>query len=371
MDKMEYPKGIVYIGLFFGVLVLSMSCGSDDNQAVAEMTSVEEGRSLQLENLYDTQIEPLQEEHIALTENLIEVAKAFKEMPTTTSLANLKNSWSQAFMFWEQGEIYNIGVIRNSFVHAQIHEWPVNVQAIEGNIAGAAVIDEAYIASLGVLSKGYGAMEYLLFHTSEKGILSEMSSDENATNRLDYLVSLAENLNTNAKNLQELWKATASSFKTRLESGVNGSQNLAVNAVIAELETIKLRKLEQVINAPDSPELGLEAFFSETSREAILVNLEALKETYTGNFEGEGFGMEDYLVDVLDRSDLNDLILAKFDEAIALFGDTESSLKKLTKNDPEKIEVLRDAVTEIIALLKNDYSSAANIVVTFNDNDGD
>ncbi|WP_289038408.1 imelysin family protein [uncultured Zobellia sp.] len=368
---MKYPKVIVYISLFCGAFALNISCGSDDNQAEEKMTSVEEGRRLQIENLYDAQIEPFQVSHIALTETLMEAAKAFRELPTETSLVDLKNSWSQAFMLWEQGEIYNIGVVRNSFVHSQIHEWPVNVEVIEENIAGETSIDEAYIASLGASSKGYGAMEYLLFHASETEILSEMSSEENADSRLDYLVALAESLNSSAMSLQELWTATETSFKTRLESGVNGSQNLAVNAVIAELETIKLRKLEQIINNPDSPEMGLEAYYSETSREAILINLEALKETYTGNFEAEGFGMEDYLVEVLDRPDLNDLILAKFDEALTLFGETQSSLEILAKDNPDAIVELRDAVTEIIALLKNDYSSAASIVVTFNDNDGD
>ena len=368
---MKYQKAIVYVSLFCGALALNISCGSDDNHSVVETTSIEEGRRLQIENLYDSQIEPLQTEHIALTQKLIEAVNAFKELPTEKSLTDLKNTWSEAFMFWEQAETYNIGVIRNSFVHSQIHEWPVNVDAIKGSIAGETVIDEDYIANLGVLSKGYGAIEYLLFHTTEAKVLDEMSADENAQNRLDYLVSLAKNLNTNAKSLQELWVATESSFKTRLESGVNGSQNLTVNAVIAELETIKLKKLEQIINNAESPEIRLEAFYSGTSREAILVNLEVLQKTYTGNFEGEGFGMEDYLVDVLDRADLNDLILAEFHEAIALFNETEESLQSLAVNNPEKIVELRDAVTEIIALLKNDYSSAANIVVTFNDNDGD
>lgn len=368
---MKYQKAIVYVSLFCAILTLNISCGSDDNQVVVEMTSIEEGRRLQIANLYDNQIEPLQIEHIQLTQKLLEASNAFIELPTEKSLTDLKNSWSEAFMFWEQAEGYNIGVVRNSFVHSQIHEWPIDLDAIEESIDGETPIDEDYIATLGVLSKGYGAIEYLLYYTSEAKVLEEMSIGENAQNRMDYLVSLAENLNTNAKSLQELWIATESSFKTRLESGVNGSQNLMVNAVIAELETIKLKKLEQIINNSENPELRLEAFYSETSREAILVNLETLKKTYTGNFETEGFGMEDYLVDVLDRADLNDNILATFNEAIALFSETEVSLKILAVDNPEKIVELRDAVTEIIALLKNDYSSAANIVVTFNDNDGD
>ncbi|MDB2606309.1 imelysin family protein [Zobellia sp.] len=369
---MKYQKTILYIGLFFGALVLTISCGSDDSDVVVEdETSVEEGRSLQIENLYDSQVAPLQVEHISATRTLVEAAIAFEEQPSEATLVTLKETWLEAFMLWEEMEIYNIGVIRSSFIHSQIHEWPANIDYIEESVSGDETIDEAYIISSGSSSKGYGAIEYLLFNATDAEVLTAMTTGDNAQNRLDYLVAVAANLSTNATSLQELWVATETSFKERLESGVNGSQNIIVNGVIAGLETIKITKLEQIINSTENPELQLEAYYSEKSREAILVNLEALRLTYTGNFDGEGFGMEDYLVEVLDRSELNESILATFDTAIALFNETEESLRTLAEDDPEKIVALRDVVTEIIALIKNDYSSAASIVVTFNDNDGD
>ncbi|CAM3387291.1 imelysin family protein [Zobellia roscoffensis] len=369
---MKYQKIIAVTTSFFAALALNISCGSDDSGVTEEeSTSVEEGRSLQIENLYDNQIAPLQVGHISLTEQLVVSANEFKAEPTETTLSALKNSWSEAFMWWMQMEIYNIGVVRNSFIHSQIHEWPVNQSFVEESIATETNINEDFIVSVGSSSKGYGVMEYLLYGSTDTEVLAAMTTGENAENRLNYLLAVANNLQTNAENLQELWSATESSFKERLESGVNGSQNLTVNAVIAGLETIKITKLEQVINNPASPELRLEAYYSEYSKEAILANLEALRDTYTGDFTDDGFGMEEYLVEVLDRPDLNAGILMAFENAITLFSETEESLRSFAKNDADKIVVLRDAVTEIIALLKNDYSSAASIVVTFNDNDGD
>jgi len=211
-----------------------------------------------------------------------------------------------------------------------------------------------------------------LYHTTGDSVVSEFSSDANSSRRSQYLVALTKNLQEQADALQMLWADIAPGFKTRLETGVNGSQNQVVNALIAGIETIKNKKIEPALNNQVMAVEALEAFRSGLSKEAIAQNLETIFETYTGDFsDKEGFGLSEYMVQVLQRPDLDKAIQEAFSKATTNLNEIKGSLEDALKNNPESIEKFRESLADLVGIFKADFASAANIVVTFTDNDGD
>ncbi|MAZ25872.1 MAG: hypothetical protein CL868_02185 [Cytophagaceae bacterium] len=356
---------------FFATAILSCSSNDDDGSGEEQQTaSVEAGRQKQVDAFYDSQISMQQEQHVALTAELHVRAQAFQNAPTQQNLTALKAAWKSAFLQWKEMEFYKIGIIESSFIHTRIHQWPVNTAFIEDKIATDLAIDNTYINGLGASSKGYGAVEYLLYNGDDAAVLEDFTLSENNSKRMDYLVALAENLNVQAIALQDLWTTYETTFKSRLETGVNGSQNNLVNVIIAGLETIKLKKIGQSdVSITDASEL--EAFYSMTSKEAVAANLEALYESYTGDFTAEGYGMEEFVVEVLNNDSLNSNIITAFENTIAAFNAIDGDLETAVVNNAASLVKFREELTSLIVYFKTDLASAANVVVTFSDNDGD
>lgn len=360
--------------MFSFSMLLTFSCGNDDTEEkmVDNTISVEEGRRIQVANLYDNNIVILQQQHIDLLDILMAESEHFISNPTRSSLSNLKEVWRSAFLHWKTAEIYSLGAIQSSFIHTRIHQWPVNFDAIETNIINEVVINEDFVSSTGANVKGYGALEYLLFHSAEAAILSEFTTAENADRRLQYLKSLVSNLREQSDLLRIFWNDIEDNFKANLETGVSGIQNQVVNALIAGLETIKGRKIEEALNAESTALEQLEAFQSEQSKNAIAANLNAIYSTYLGDFDANNdFGLEEYIIEVLNRPDIDLALKEAFESAFSDLDAMDDSLENTIILNVDLVENFRISIQEIIGIFKSDFSSAASIVVTFNDNDGD
>lgn len=355
--------------LIVSFLALQISCNDDDE--TTSQNNIEDGRLMQITNLYDSQIFPLQDIHINATQNLIDATQAFTETPTETSLAQLKDTWRTTFSLWKELEIYNLGPTQINFTHNRIHRWPINEDDIEAAIASTDPIDANYINSLGSPLKGYGALEYLLFQNESSIIVSQFTTEPEADRRSSYLLALSINLKEQAQVLKDTWISFETEFKTDVSTSVTGSQNRVINALIANVEFIKNTKIEEALNAnPSNIEL-LEAYYSEQSKEAIASNLKSIRATYTGNFGGTNYGIEEYLTQVLQNNALNTEIINAFDQTEAAINAISGSLENALITNPTGIENVRNSFSSLTTLLKTDLASAANIIVTFNDNDGD
>ncbi len=371
--KILQLKNLVPIAFIAMSTFVIISCNSDDGDNENDKTAIELGREAQINNLFDNQIKPLQQNHIQLSSTLFEQSQIFETAINVENLVELKNAWKSSFLLWKQMEIYNLGEIQTSFIHLSIDQWPVNTSVIENNINGSTIeIDDSYIASLGAPAKGYAAIEYLLFNENEQTIIDAFNNGQNAVRRLQYLVALCKNLNEKAVELKSKWHSYESAFKTTLTTGVDGSQNQVVNALVAAIENIKNKKLDAALSsATPNPEL-LEAYRSEQSKQAIAANLKSVFDTYKGNFNNqEGFGLEEYVSQILNRADINTSIITAFADAQSALDQISSSLEVSVVTQTAQVVAFQNRITALIALFKVDLSSAANIVITFNDNDGD
>jgi predicted lipoprotein len=350
------------------ILTFLNSCENDDGITSLE---IEEARRQQVSNFYDGYIIPQNSVHLSDTQDLYERALTFQETPSQETLEGLKESWRIGYSTWKKIEPFNIGIIQESFIHSSIHTWPASETQIENSIESTETIDASYISTIGAQRKGYAAIEYLLFDKNESITIENFTSNTYAIRRGDYLVALTENLKDKSINLNELWIMHEVGFKTDVSTSVEGSQNRFVNAMTAQLEFIKNTKIEDALNTMAI--VDLENFRSQFSKESIQLNLEALRLVYTGNFNDNNnkFGLEEYVSETLQRPDLNTEVLMAYLDTSNAFDAIPSTLQDAIINEPALLEDCITTLTSLIRLHKVDIASAANIIITFNDNDGD
>lgn len=357
------------LALFAISLTLIISCDSDDSSSD---TSTAAARETQMTHLYDNYIILLQQQHVNQANDLINTSNAFTLNPTSVTLLEARDSWKAAFLTWKKIEIFNVGPIQNAFLIPRVHTWPVSSTGIESRIIDATVQNSDDVDIIGATIKGYAAIEYMLFNENDQVVIDQFTTGATTTDRKAYLNALSENLASRARESQDLWIDFETEFKTNLESGVNGNFNRIINAMVAGLESIKGRKIEEVLNSSPTDITLFENYRSQISKEAIKANLDAVYFTYTGDFNDiEGFGVEEYTSEVLNRDDLNVELQSAFTAAYGTLNNMNDSLENIAITDINQLEVFKEDVQNIIRLLKVDFSSAASIVITFNDNDGD
>jgi hypothetical protein len=82
-------------------------------------------------------------------------------------------------------------------------------------------------------------------------------------------------------------------------------------------------------------------------------------------------GLEEYISETLQRPDLNAEVVTAYLDTSNAFDVLPNTLQDAIINEPALLEDCITTLTSLIRLHKVDIASAANIIITFNDNDGD
>lgn len=351
---------------FVALIGIFISCNSDGSISQNEF-QISYYRTIQLENTYDNEIAPMHENFSLATAELASKATDFTNTINNENLTRLKDQWKVMASNWKNCELYDLGLVKNSFIHYTINTWPTNTGFIENNISTISTIDETYIASIGSSSKGISAIEYLLFDTDEAITLNAF---QNSQARIDYLNACIAELHTNANTVATLWATYKDDYITATQSGISGSQNQMINNMVALLEEIIISKLNSAINNTDSEEF--EAYRSDYSLKLIANNMDAIHRCYTGDFAETPYriGFKKYLVD-LGYEGLATDIDEKFNTVTAKINSMNSSLNSGLTSTPEDLTELVNHIEDVLFVVKIDMSQAIGSTITFNDNDGD
>ena len=373
---MNYKKIFPFIIVsFFTVITITflISCENDDLSIEQQQQSLRES---QLRNTYDNGITPLLDSFIENTISLNEAAVNFSQNKTEAQLENVRAQWLETLLVWKNLELYDVGDIQDSFIHFQINRWPSNTVFIDNFIAGNEVINEAFINSNGSSSKGISAIEYLLYsgETTQETLTSFISTD-NADRRTNYLFALIENLVIKSQELKEQWEAYAPTFYSTLETGLNGSQNQLINAMITLSEQIVILKLGNALGDQNGGNIDiteLENYRSQVSLESIEQNVRTLYSTYTGEYrnDNDSIGFDDFL-SLLNANIIDEAIRTSFEENLTSINNIQGSLVNALETNPQQVIELQSSLNELEVLIKVDMANALGVIVTVNSNDGD
>lgn len=342
-----------------------ISCGSEDNEPVDDFD-----RTVLLNNVANNLILPTYESFANQTTALDNAANAFVANQEAANLTVLKDAWIDAKLTWKEAEAFNFGPVDILSVETSINLWPTSTQGVEAAVSSYNGNSE-YLESIGSDKKGLPAIEYLLFHKEESTILLEFKN----ANRTAYLLLLTNTLKQQASSLRGLWASGyKDTFVENIGNEADASITLLGNELIFNVENLANAAIGEplgLLDGADPNPAKLESFYALLSKEMIESNLVFLQKTFNG---GDGIGFDDYLSNFLLDSDQEPLEVAinnQFDVIHQDLSELPGTVEDAFISNPAQMESIYTEMKKLLVLLKSDMTSRLNLLVVFNDNDGD
>lgn len=300
---------------------------------------------------------------------LSELQTAVDTFVDSVSLDNLKEAkykWKLANRVYKESRVFNIGAIKETYSHLRIETRPANPIFIENNISDSlSVIDDAYFETIGFSSKGFGGIEYLLFHDIPHNIVNEFQDEQ----RKKYLKWAVQDVKKNIEVISNTWETVYyNQFYTSTTPGIESSVNILVNKLVEVTEKIYQEKLGKPLGKKDGvvDASKTEAPISRQSVYFINYELNAIEQVFKK-------GLYSYLDDMSltnNEEKLSKVIQLQIQEIRTIIGGIES-LEEDISAQTGKTEELYNEFKELLVLLKVDVVSGLNILFVINDNDGD
>jgi len=364
----------IFTACILSVALLSCDGGSGNPGAAYN-------RAAMLQNEAESVILPGYEDAVAWSTHLQNCAAHFTADVNSATLHNLQDTFSLTFLSWKKAEFFYVGPAETTMLARQVDSWPTNTSVIESEIGGANTIDDAYILATGTTRKGFPAIEYLVWpygSNDETAILNSFTVDANAARRKIYLTSLCNVIRQQTGDCYGQWQSAGNylaEFIAADGTDVAGSATQLMNALIQNLEVVINYKIAVPLGLMSGgsilPEKA-ESFRAGLSSEAIVLNLEVLKDIYTG---GEGEGFDDYLDFVEAEYEpglpLSQKIAQQFDLCKDKASQLSGPVHELVTTDPASLNDLYLSLKQLLVLIKSDMSSRLGLLITFSDNDGD
>lgn len=384
MKKKEFllhtPKMIVS-GVILALLLIA-GCSKDDKKDNNTTDPVEEyDREVMLTNYADAYILPAYSAYTSGIDSLKAAAINFNSTLNVTSLNQLRIKWENALLLWQDVGFLEFGPAQNISLRSQTNVYPIDTVLVTNNIAAGSY--NLQLAS-NFDAKGLQAVEYLINGTgnNDNDIVTYFS---NTTNASTYLIDVITDLETNANYVNNEWVSTyRSNFIANSASNAQGSSvSDIVNAISLHYETFirkgKIGLPAGVFNGFSQlpmPE-HVEAYHYEQSLPFVYRSLVSLQkfikgEHYASSVNGEG--LEDYLNFVRAQSGgqpLSTLINNQFINISGELANINDPLSNEVVNNNQGVRDVYQQMQQMVPFIKVETANALDVMITYQDNDGD
>lgn len=306
---------------------------------------------------------------------------AFLAAPSTATQAALKTAYTEAHLQYERVAAYQFGPAETALLDiflnfsggldysfttsGQLTGFSVDSAAIESNIL-AGSYDLSAMTRSSFYSQGFPALGYLYF---EPGAIAHFSTSP--ANRVKYVNDVLARMKTLVDKVAGEWTAYRSTFIANTKTNVGSPIGNMVNQLAYQMDMLKGPRIGWPLGKQSNGIVfatKCEAYYAGISVALAVENLSAAKRMYTAS--GSGKGLSDYLV-ALNRSQLNNDVLAQFDAAIAKLSLVPDPLSTSLTTQSATVDAAYKEVQKLLTLLKTDVASATAVQITFMDNDGD
>ncbi|MEZ4372709.1 MAG: imelysin family protein [Polyangiaceae bacterium] len=358
-----------YVGLGAAALLLGRACLPEDTTDVRRRLL----RSW-TEELAIGEYQAL----VSAAQSLTERAGELAEDPTDERLQAAKQAWRNARGPLKRAELFGFGpyLEEPQRYGPKLDFWPVRPEAVELVLSGSDALDAAGTLALGAPSKGFPAMEYLLW--APGAVVADFGG-----RRGEYLKALAGELVRVAERLLEAWK-TGFALEVS-EAGLDHVELFptlpaALGGVIQQaavlIEMIRGDKLGKPLGdaaggvpQPDK----CESQYSGDAMQDILHNLDGVRGLLFGraadDTQAEVLGLNAYLTRL--KPELATRVRTKFDAAVASCLEVRLPLTEAVERSPALVRSAADALGELQRLIEVDVLGALAVSVGFSGNDGD
>jgi predicted lipoprotein len=255
----------------------------------------------------------------------------------------------------------------NAFVRTLF--WPPRAPAIEAVLAGTEVIDDAFVANLGVDARGVYGVEYLLFplERDENATLA-LFGGEPGTRRRELVRALAASVAKYASNAGAAL-GDGKAYAARFAQGAQVSLSILINQMIGTIENLAAHRLEVVLNRDKKQRLkpeDVEGWPSGSSHEIALAQLEGNEALYRG---GQSGGLATLTSAVAPA--IGDRVSQRYQEALGAVRALKVPLERVVATDRAALTRAAQATKALEVAIKVDLASALGVTITFQTGDGD
>lgn len=350
-------------------ILLLVACNTNDNE-----TNKEESFNVKqlLTDVTNNRILVSVEEFVNEASLLNDAAQTYVTTTNENNLTLLRQQWQETALSYAKVYAFNIGAVRDQFMHQALYNWPTVPNAIENFITNNASITSGIIGNLSPQAKSLSGLEYLIFKTNLSDTNTEFINSEK---RRNYLKFSALELKSQANRLLNIWQASGGNFAEILinseATGIQSSFSKLYNGLYNLIDTGKVTKIGKPAGLENSqntnPDLT-QAYFSHTSLAILKKNIESVKNVY---FNPNGLGIDDYVFSIVKNNELNNAVQNKITEVQAAIDEIPGNLYDAITTNHDKVEALHQRLDELGVLFSVDVRSVLSITITSTDNDGD
>ena len=349
------------------ICLFALSCNSDDDQQEDVAFNV---MGL-LEDVTNYQILPSVANFETESNTLNTTIVTYLNTLTEANLNLAKDQWKITAKAYANIYAFNIGTIRDQFMHLALYNWPTLPSALENVINDNDAITEELLATKSPQIKTLSALEYLLFNADSNTVNTQFVDD---VKRQDYLKYTALDLKSQSERLLGLWNSPgnyATTFIDNNDTGIRDSFNRLYNGLYNLIDTGKVTKIGKPAGLENSqinnPELT-QAYFSSLSLTILKENINSVKNVY---FNTEGLGIDDYVYHIIKNNDLNQAVDNKINDIQNAIDAIPVPLYDAITSHPDLVTHLHTELDALGILFSVDVRSILSIIITSTDNDGD
>ena len=380
---MKHKSTLFLTGLFATVFAYNQAC--NEPASTQEPTSVENQQILRQlgEGVLVPNLMIVQEELTGLQTALL----LYQEDTSDVHRQEAQEKWKSVMEAWQHIELMQFGPAGSSvsFIAGQdlrdeIYSWPTtNPCRVDQKTSTEEYKNSTFFEDNLVNSYGLDALEHLLFSEIETicpsqvspvsdGLWDSLGEEKIINNRIEFALTLTEDILARNLDLIEIWQADNQNFLTDFETGsgpytsTEESMKEAFHALFYIEKYTKDKKLAQPLGLKDCTEDycidDLEGILSTSSLESIIANLRGFEITFTG---GEGQGFDD-LLQQMGHGDLSDQIILDTQNAIS-YAETLRPLKEQIVTDKDSVMELYDLVANVTSALKYELPVVLSIEI--------
>lgn len=373
-------RGYKFIVVFLISFSLS-GCGGKDPSPLDDNTD----RTAILENWVDNLVIPSYDIFKVKLDVMSTKADAFTAAPTLTTLAELREAWVDAYIEWQNVELFEFGPADQVTLRNFFNIYPADVAGIQSNIQTPSANLEVPAA---YARQGFPALDYLIngLAGTDSDIVALYTTDPAAASRIAYLNKLTDRMTSLVDGVVASWPSYRETFISSTGLDIGSSMGLVVNAYVLQYERfvrsgkIGIPSGAMVVGGGTPQPERVEAYYKKDISATLLATAHQAAWRFfngTGRDNGaEGPSFKSYL-DALGATDsstgtaLSAIISEQFEIVSTKAEALPENLHDLVITDNEQMLETFSEMQKLVRLLKVDMTSAMSVTITYTDNDGD
>lgn len=333
-------------------------------------------RAAMLENYGNNIIVPAFESLQTSVEDLQIAAEDFETERTLENLEALQEALKSARLAWQDASPFQFGPSESVLLRASLNTYPVDTEKVSNRVSSGEYSfgtidsrDAAGLPALGYLLHGVG--------DSQEEILGMYTADNDAENRMTYLLENITFIKEKVDTATEDWQSSSGDYigmflsEENAGTDVGSSLGMLINSYVKHYERFlrdgKVGIPAGVRSAGTPRPLAVEAYYGSYSVELASANLQQVETIFTG---GDSRGLDDNL-EALGAEDLSNEIQTQIDEAQSALDGLSDPLSQQIEENNDPVLTTFEEMQQVVTLLKADMTSILGITITYQDNDGD